>query len=158
MRDDVRKELLSGLKDSAEDGTASGLRLWGLVAKTGTVPALDGAPLKTSGFATVLDDAGFAFLGLLRRGTGREAAIRAGAEIARLRPGLIERPAATTSKSRARPVVKKRGAEDPVRVQMLEELRLTGVRFKNLSTGPVDSSRGFVGPALPDARAAPCRG
>jgi hypothetical protein len=29
---------------------------------------------------------------------------------------------------------------------MLEELRLTEVRLKNLSAGPVDSSRGFVGP------------
>ena len=41
----MRRELLAGLKDSADDGTASGVRLWGFMAKTGTVPALEiGAP------------------------------------------------------------------------------------------------------------------
>ena len=146
-REDVRREMLSGLKDAAEDGTAAGLRLWGFMAKTGTVPALDGAPLKTSGFAVILDDQGFAFLGLLRRGTGREAAIRAGAEIAKLRPGSIVRaPSTTPSQSKARPVGKRRSLEDPVRVEMLDELRLTGVRLKNLGSSPVDSSHGYVGP------------
>lgn len=147
-RDDVRAELLSGLKDSADDGTASGLRLWGFLAKTGTAPALDGAPLKTSGFAMVLDDSGFAFLGLLRRGTGREAAIRAGAEIARRRPGSISRPAPTNPENRSRPASRaatKRSLEDPVRVEMLDELHLTDVRVTNQSQGPVDSSLGFVG-------------
>ena len=152
MRDDVRTELLAGLMDSAQDGTASGLRLWGFRAKTGTVPALDGAPLKTSGFALVLDDAGFAFLGLLRRGTGREAAIRAGVEIAKLRPGVTTRPIAAETKDRnqqARPAMmktRKRSVEDPVRVEMLSELRFTEIRLKNLSPGPLDSSRGFIGP------------
>ena len=146
-REDVRREMLSGLKDAAEDGTAAGLRLWGFMAKTGTVPALDGAPLKTSGFAMILDDQGFAFLGLLRRGTGREAAIRAGAEIAKLRPGTIARsPAATPAQSKPRPIARKRGLEDPIRVEMLDELRLTGVRLKNLGSSPVDSSHGYVGP------------
>lgn len=145
-RDDVRQEMLSGLKDAADDGTASGLRLWGFMAKTGTVPALDGAPLKTSGFALVLDDAGFAFLGLLRRGTGRDAAMRAGAEIANLRPGVVRRPANPVSQTKARPAPKRRGLEDPVRVQMLDELRLSEVRLKNLGSGPVDSSHGFIGP------------
>ena len=145
-REDVRGEMLSGLRDAAGDGTAAGLRLWGFMAKTGTVPALDGALLKTSGFAMVLDDAGFAFLGLLRRGTGREAAIRAGAEIAKLRPGTISRAPAATPRSKPRPIVKARGLEDPVRVEMLEELRLAEVRLKNLGSSPVDSSRGYVGP------------
>ena len=145
-REDVRREMLSGLKDAAEDGTAAGLRLWGFMAKTGTVPALDGAPLKTSGLAMILDDQGFAFLGLLRRGTGREAAIRAGAEIAKLRPGSIVRaPAATPARSKPRPPAKKRALEDPIRVEMLDELRLTGVRIKNLGSSPVDSSHGYVG-------------
>lgn len=146
-REDVRGEILSGLKDAAEDGTAAGLRLWGFMAKTGTVPALDGAALKTSGFAMILDDQGFAFLGLLRRGTGREAAIRAGAEIAKLRPGTVARsPSATPAQAKARPMARKRGLEDPVRVEMLDELRLAGVRLKNLGSSPVDSSRGYVGP------------
>ena len=146
-RDDVRREMISGLKDAADDGTAAGLRLWGFMAKTGTVPALDGAPLKTSGFAMVLDEGGFAFLGLLRHGTGREAAIRVGAEIARLRPGLIARsPTAATAPQKRRPTVKARGFEDPVRVEMLDQLRLTEARLKNLGSSPVDSSRGYVGP------------
>lgn len=146
-REDVRREMLSGLKDAAEDGTAAGLRLWGFMAKTGTVPALDGAALKTSGFAMILDDAGFAFLGLLRRGTGREAAIRAGEEISRLRPGLITRPAvAPPSQPRARPAATTRGLPDSVRVEMLEELRLREVSLRNVGSAPVDSSRGFVGP------------
>ena len=155
-RDDVRAELLSGLRDSASDGTAAGLRLWGFLAKTGTVPALDGAPLKTSGFAIVLDDAGFAFLGLLRRGTGREAATRAGAEIARLRPGSATRPPSTASPKSNSPRsvdVKKRDADDPVRVLMLDELRLKKITMTNAGPGPVDSSRGFVGPnAMIDVR------
>ena len=145
-RDDVRQEMLSGLKDAADDGTASGLRLWGFMAKTGTVPALDGAPLKTSGFALVLDDAGFAFLGLLRRGTGRDAASRAGAEIVKLRPGVVSRPVAAASQPKVRSARASRGLEDPIRVQMLDELRLREVRLKNVGSGPVDSSRGFIGP------------
>lgn len=149
-REDVRKELLAGMKDSAEDGTASGLRLRGFRAKTGTVPALDGAALKTSGFALVLDDSGFAYLGLLRRGTGREAAIRAGVEIAKLRPGSMIRPpkANPPRAPRADPArpASRRQPEDPVRVEMLDELRLSEVDLTNLGPGPVDSSRGFIGP------------
>jgi len=148
-REDVRRELLAGLKDSAEDGTASGLRLRGFRAKTGTVPALDGAPFKTSGFALVLDDAGFAYLGLLRRGTGREAAIRAGAAIAKMRPGSLTRPsppggAAAASRPRVRPPA--RDLLGSVRVEMLDELGLTEVTVRNVGQGPVDSSRGYLGP------------
>lgn len=145
-RDDVRQEMLSGLKDAVQDGTASGLRLWGFLAKTGTVPALDGAPLKTSGFAMVLDESGFAFLGLLRRGTGREAAVRAGAEIAKRRPGVIVRPVAASAPPRPRPATSRRALEGPLRVEMLGELRLREVRLKNIGASPVDSSRGFIGP------------
>jgi len=150
VREDVRQEMLAGLKDAAEDGTASGVRLRGFRAKTGTVPALDGAPLKTSGFALVLDDAGFAFLGLLRRGTGREAAIRAGLEIAKLRPRSMIRPSSESSPRPSQPgqtrSERRRGIDGPVRVDMLGELRLSDVRLTNLGPGPVDSSRGFVGP------------
>lgn len=150
-RDDVRQEVRSGLKDAALEGTASGLRLWGFMAKTGTVPALDQTPLQTSGFALALDDSGFAFLGLLRKGTGREAAIRAGVALMRLRPGIAPRPRADPSRSAVtrpmpRPFPKARGLEGPVRVVMLEELRVSEVRLRNLMPGPVDSSRGFIGP------------
>lgn len=143
-REDIRREMLEGMKDAAQTGTASGLGLWGFMAKTGTVPALDGAPLRTSGFAMIVDDSGFAFLGLLRRGTGREAAIRAGDEIAKIRTGLTRRPVLTPSPAKV--PRKQRGLEDPVRVRMLDELRLDEIRLQNVGTGPVDSSRGFVGP------------
>jgi len=145
-REDVRRELLEGMKESAFLGTASGLRLFGFMAKTGTVPALDGAPLRTSGFVMAVEEGGFAFLGLLRRGTGREAAIRAGDEIARRRTGLVRRSDPTESSSRVRPREKKRGLEDLVRVRMLDELRLAEIRLQNIGTGPTDSSRGFIGP------------
>ena len=147
-RDDVRRELLVGMKDAAESGTASGLRLWGFLAKTGTVPALDGTPLATSGLAMVLDDTGFAFLGLLSRGTGREAAIRAGAEIAKLRPGSMVRETPATVVRGRGPItrVPLRSVDDPVRVEMLEELRLGEGRLRNLGAGPVDTARGFMGP------------
>lgn len=145
-REDVRRELIEGMKESASTGTASGLRLFGFMAKTGTVPALDGAPLRTSGFVMAVDDGGFAFLGLLRRGTGREAAIRAGDEIAKIRTGVGRRSVPAGSSSRVRPREKKRGLEDPVRVRMLDELRLDEVHLQNIGTGPTDSSRGFIGP------------
>lgn len=147
-REDVRLEVLAGLRDAAQEGTASGLGLWGFLAKTGTVPALDGTPLRTSGFALALDDAGFALLGLLRNGTGREAAIRAGASIAKLRPAAaIRSPAGAGARPTGlRTIRPKRGLEDPVEVLMLDELRPREVRLKNLTSGPLDSSRGFVGP------------
>ena len=151
-REDVRLEVLAGLRDAAQEGTAAGLGLWGFLAKTGTVPALDGTPLRTSGFALVLDDAGFAFLGVLRNGTGREAAIRAGGAIAKLRPGTAIRPPKSARAFGARPTGlriqrPKRGLEDAVDVMMLDELRPREVRLRNLTMGPLDSSRGFVGPA-----------
>lgn len=145
-REDVRLEVLEGMKESALIGTASGLRLFGFMAKTGTVPAIDGTPLRTSGFVMAVDDGGFAFLGLLRRGTGREAAIRAGNEIAKIRTGLVRRSVPMGSSSRMRPRAKRRGIEDPVLVRMLAELRLDEVRIQNIGTGPIDSSRGFIGP------------
>ncbi|MEO8359040.1 MAG: hypothetical protein ABI672_03335 [Vicinamibacteria bacterium] len=158
QREDVRGELLAGLRGAANDGTASGLRLWGFMAKTGTVPAIDGTPLKTSGFAMVLDDAGFAYLGFLPRGTGRETAIRAGVEIAKLRPASMSHPAPSpvgAPRPLARVVLnlKRKAIDDPVRVQMLDELRLKSIRVKNVGAAPVDSSRGFVGPrAVIDAQ------
>ncbi len=145
-REDVRQELLEGMRDAAQTGTASGLGLWGFLAKTGTVPAIDGAPLRTSGFAMIMDDSGFAFLGLLRRGTGREAATRAGDEIARIRTGLVRRPTLTPPRAKVPAPARQRGLEDPVRVRMLDELRLQEVRIQNVGATPVDSSRGFVGP------------
>jgi hypothetical protein len=147
-REDVRQQLLAGLRDAAQDGTAQGLNAWGLLAKTGTVPALDGAPLKTTGFALAMDDSGFAFLGMLDRGTGREAATRAASEIAKLRPGLVARETnARSAPSATRPHSNRaRGVLDPVSVDMLGELRLSRISIRNAGASPVNSSRGYVGP------------
>lgn len=149
-REDIRQELLAGLRDAANEGTASGLGVRGLMAKTGTVPALDGTPLRTSGYALVMDDAGFAFLGLLDRGTGREAAVRAGRDIESLRPGSIARTESagpTASSKRARPrSAPRRQLDDPVRVALLDELPGREIRLRNAGATPIDSSRGFVGP------------
>lgn len=145
-REDLRLEVLDGMRESALVGTASGLRLFGFMAKTGTVPAIDGTPLRTTGFALVLDDSGFAFLGRLRRGTGREAAIRSGDEIEKIRTGLARRSARNPPRSPSAPPHPRRGLADPVRVRMLDELRLDEILVQNIGAGPVDSSRGFIGP------------
>ena len=77
LRDEVRAELIAGLRDSAEDGTGSLVPAPGLAVKTGTVASLDGEPLATSGWAIAADPAGETVrLALLRSGTGAQAAAR----------------------------------------------------------------------------------
>jgi stage II sporulation protein D len=92
----LRLELLRGLREAARVGTARGLGRRGFWAKTGTVPALDGRPLRTSGWALALDDTGFGLLGLLPRGTGREAAVALAAPLALARPWAPVLAAPTT--------------------------------------------------------------
>lgn len=82
----LRPTLLLGLREAARVGTARGLGRRGFWAKTGTVPALDGQPLRTSGWALALDDSGFGLLGLLPRGTGRETAQALAAPLGAARP------------------------------------------------------------------------
>lgn len=130
----VRQELLRGLREAALTGTAAGLGQRGYWAKTGTVPAIDGQPLATSGWALALDDAGFAVLALLARGTGREAAGQLGRLLPRLRAGAATGPA---------------GEDAPlaeVRVRLLEALPAAGLRVRHLEAHPVSTSAGFVGP------------
>ncbi len=130
----VRRELLHGLREAALTGTAAGLGQRGYWAKTGTVPALDGQPLATSGWALALDDAGFAVLALQGRGTGRDAARELGELLPRLRAGGAATPVDETAPA----------AE--VRVRLLEALPAAGLRVRHLEPHPVATSAGFVGP------------
>lgn len=130
----LRQELLRGLRESALTGTASGLGQRGYWAKTGTVPALDGQPLSTSGWTLALDEAGFAVLALLPRGTGREAARELGQLLPRLRAG----GAAPSPPTPVRP--------GEVRVRLLETLPRSGLVVRHLEAHPVATSSGFVGP------------
>ena len=72
--DAVRRAIVAGLRDAAREGTARAFAGRGVYAKTGTVPALDGRALSTSGWALAVEDSGDARLALLLHGTGREAA------------------------------------------------------------------------------------
>jgi len=140
--EEVRGAVLAGLRESALTGTASGIGRRGFRAKTGTVPALDGRPLATSGWVVAVDDSGWAVLALLPRGTGREAARALAAPLARLRPGSTPHTHTTGTA---------RTADARVRVGLLEALRPREVVARNVGRAPAASSRGFVGP---DARIA----
>lgn len=127
-RDDVRRELLAGLRAAALDGTARGIGARGYYAKTGTAPSVDGHPLQTSGLALAVDSAGSGVLALIRRGTGREAG-RALAEPLR---------AASASVAPA-PV------PGCVRVALFSLLHPRQVVARNLSGVPLSVQAGFVG-------------
>jgi stage II sporulation protein D len=131
--EDVRTQVLAGLRDSATRGTARGLGRRGYWAKTGTVPALDGVPLRTSGWALAVDDAGSPVLGLLARGTGREAATALGSALAR-----EDRMVA--------PLGPEASAVDVVRVALLGALSPRAIVVRNVGAAPVAGSRGYVGP------------
>lgn len=132
----VRRELLAGLREGPLSGTARDLGRRGCWAKTGTVAALDGRPLRTSGWALAVDDSGRALLGLLPEGTGRQAARALAPRLEARGEGLV----APAGDGREQP------ATDVVRVALLDMLRPTLVRARNLGRAPVASSRGYVGP------------
>jgi hypothetical protein len=125
----VRQAVLEGLRDSSREGTAAGIGHRGLWAKTGTVAAVDGAPLATSGWALAVDDSGWSILGLLPRGTGHEAARALAEPLARWRPWSLT-------------------ARDPgeVRLALFEALAPRAVVARNLGDAPTAGSRGYVGP------------
>ncbi len=144
----TRRDVLAGLRDSAAGGTASGLGRRGFWAKTGTVPALDGRPLGTSGWVVAVDDSGWAVLGLLEKGTGHEAAEALAEPLGRLRPwsgsrsgGMRPPEAAIAGKKEPRDP-----AETRVRIGLLEALHPRTVVARNLGSAPAGSSRGYVGP------------
>jgi len=150
--EELRRELLAGLRDSARVGTAAGLADAGFHAKTGTVPAIDGRPRTSSGWAIAIDEAGRGALALLHPGTGRQAAR---ALASRLRVGaapafpLAALPA-TPAPPRPRGVSVAHGDRDvsarPVRVSLFTALAPTRVRARNVGPSPLATSRGFVGP------------
>ena len=145
--EDVRRAVLAGLRDGAERGTARGLGRRGLWAKTGTVPALDGRPLATSGWAVAVDDSGWAVLALLRSGTGREAAAALAGPLARLRPGSASDVARSEGAASAPLTVAPSDPAPPrVRIGLLDALAPRVITARNLATAPAGSSRGFVGP------------
>jgi hypothetical protein len=126
----LRLELLDGLRAAADDGTAAGLAGTGVFAKTGTAPSVEGRPLATTGLAIVLDGVGGGRLGVLPRGTGRDAA-RALAAQGRGRPAQVAR------------------ASDRVRVEVFSLLRPRHVSARNVGSAPLVAGTRFVGP---DAR------
>jgi hypothetical protein len=126
--DAVRRELLAGLRQAAEDGTARGLGRRGLWAKTGTVEDPDRPGLQTIGWTVAVDDSGGSVLARLRPGTGRQAAAAVG-------PLLGSQTLAGTASSAGR-----------VRVLMFEAIRPRSVRATNHGSVPVSRSHGTVGP------------
>jgi hypothetical protein len=140
--DAVRRELLAGLREAPLSGTARGLGRRGYWAKTGTVAAIDGQPLATSGLAVAVDDAGRAVLGLLTHGTGREAA-RA------LSSSLATRDAAQPDAARSALAIAGAplGPGPPtVRVSLFGALAPSIVEARLLEGGPALTIRGYLGP------------
>lgn len=117
---------------------------YGLWAKTGTVPAIDGRPLRTSGLTVAVDDAGGAVLGILPDGTGRDAARALGAAITR---------APTGGGPQAAPENPRTELPDPalgtsagrVSVALFGGLRPRVVVARNLGNHPLETSRGYLG-------------
>lgn len=140
----VRRRLLAGLRDAAVAGTAKGIEGRGYWAKTGTVTALDGAPMATSGWAVALDDSGWGILGLLRRGTGRDAARALAAPLGRLRPFGHGGAGTVAVAAPGRPASP--GAYPAVRVSLFDALRPTRIEAQLVGDAPVLSSRGYQGP------------
>ncbi len=142
----VRRLLLSGLRDAALSGTASGLAGRGYWAKTGTSAAIDGRPAATSGWAVAVDDSGWGVLGLLPEGTGREAALRLAAPLATLRPWTtpIGPVVSDGREERSRALAGPRVA-DRVRVSLFEALAPSRVSVRNCGGSPASGARGYVG-------------
>lgn len=130
VRDDVRREWLDGMRDAGERGTAAGVPLRGLLTKTGTVPSLDGSPLRTSGWALLFDPSGRSGrLALLPDGTGSQAASALG--------GLLraENPDGRAVKAPGRiSTLLERG----VSVRLLATLGATEILARNSGASPVE--------------------
>lgn len=125
-RDDLRLSLVDGMRAAALDGTGAALARRGHLVKTGTVPALDGRPLATSGWALAASAGGDRLaLALLTHGTGTEAAAALGREIEKERGGDRSRAAERNAQDRA------------VRVRLLEALAPASVLASNAGDAPV---------------------
>jgi stage II sporulation protein D len=139
----VRAEVLSGLRENPLRGTARGLGRYGLWAKTGTVPAIDGRALHTSGLTLAVDDAGHVLLGVLPDGTGRETARALSAVIDRQGTG----DSAELRTGRPEPRLDLALGEAPrgVSVALFATLRPRSVVARNLGDHPIQTSRGYLG-------------
>jgi hypothetical protein len=157
-REDVRAELIGGIRDAAEDGTGSLVPLPGMAVKTGTVASLDGDPLATSGWAVAADPTGETVrLALLRNGTGALAAARLAAvwqEESRSKPpessrgGSARAPkAAAESAAEGNP----RSLPETVRVRLFSALAPLRITATNAGAFPLQietkgSPSEWVGP------------
>ena len=129
-RDDLRLALVDGMRAAALDGTGAALAQRGHLVKTGTVPALDGRPLATSGWALAASAGGESLvLALLPDGTGAMAAAALGEELGR--EGHTGTISARDDASRGRPF------PALVRVRLLEALRPADVTVSNAGDAPV---------------------
>jgi len=131
----VRAEVLAGLRENPLRGTARGLSRYGLWAKTGTVPAIDGRPLHTSGLTVAVDDAGNAILGILPDGTGREAA----RSLAAVLSGGPSRALPS------HPDLTRAPASGRVSVALFDSLRPRVIVARNLGDHPLPTSQGYLG-------------
>ena len=139
----VRREVLSGMRGSAFDGTAKALAHHGYWAKTGTVERRSGAG--AVGWALAVDDSGWAILTRVEPGVGRQAAAALGESLARERPWSAERGASRTGPE-GHALAASPPARGRVRVRLFERLRPRAVSARNLGPAPVASEDGFVGP------------
>ncbi len=129
-RDPLRLALVDGMRAAALDGTGAALAQRGTFAKTGTVPALDGRPLATSGWALAASAGGERLvLALLLDGTGAMAAAALGEELAG--EGRTATTPARDDAWRGRPL------PSLVRVRLLEALRPADVTVSNAGEAPV---------------------
>lgn len=154
----VRTQVLAGLRQAALTGTAAALGQRGYWAKTGTVPSADGNPLHLSGFALAVDDSGWAILGRLVPGTGREAAARLAGPLEHLRPWSMASPAphphsihpgaalARLAPQKLRAIA---GTQDSstrtVRVRLFDLLDARRLVIRNLEVDPVPMKNGYLG-------------
>jgi hypothetical protein len=139
-----RGEVLSGLREAALSGTASGLGHRGYWAKTGTVPASPGNTLRTLGWVLAVDDAGFALLARRNPGTGREAAADLNRVIERLRPGSAPHAAPFPGRS-GRQIQNAFAREGRVTVRLFDLIPVSTWTVRNAGSAPIPAPEGFLG-------------
>ncbi len=146
VRDDVRHELIDGLRDAGENGTALAVPVQGLLVKTGTVESLDGKPLSTSGWAVVADPSFETIrLALLRDGTGSAAAARLGECWRNEGTGLLEKrshaPVERVTRELTRPFSRQRSQRralpEQVRVRLFSALTPSRLLARNVGRSPL---------------------
>lgn len=146
-RDDLRLAVVDGMRAAGRNGTGAALGARGRLVKTGTVPALDGRPLATSGWALAAAPGGESLaLALLPDGTGALAAAALGEELDAGRGDV--RAYGPSTASRPLPAL--------VRVRLFATLRPTSVRLSNAGPAPVrirrrDARDSWLGPGSSEA-------